>query len=396
MKKRSMRRSLGPIAALGAAALVLAACGGSDSGDSTTSAAPSPTETSAAPTETPDNGVAEALARYEAAKAPITFTYPGEAFDAGAAAVGKTVALISVDDRIPVLAQWGDTIEGGFAAYGVGVTRSSADFDIEAIPGLFSQAVSAGVDLIVTNAIPDALIPFGEIGDIPVMTTNQTAKPGVAPAAGVITDVSFDYTIPARLMANWYIVNSDGGANGEAVMYASEGQASSPVMVDATKAEIAELCPGCVVDYKDAQLGTWQDGVLANETRNALTANQNLKYLLPIYDGMTIAGTDPGITDAGSDATQSSFNATPVVMQGIGSTSVLMDVGCPNDWFSYATVDASMRIWAGAPLIDDYAITCRVFDTTNIGEIDPSTENSENWYGINFLTEFQSYWGAPA
>ena len=396
MKKRSMRRSLGPIAALGAAALVLAACGGSDSGDSTTSAAPSPTETSAAPTETPDNGVAEALARYEAAKAPITFTYPGEAFDAGAAAVGKTVALISVDDRIPVLAQWGDTIEGGFAAYGVGVTRSSADFDIEAIPGLFSQAVSAGVDLIVTNAIPDALIPFGEIGDIPVMTTNQTAKPGVAPAAGVITDVSFDYTIPARLMANWYIVNSDGGANGEALTYGSEGQASSPVMIDAIKAEIAELCPECVVDYKDAQLGTWQDGVLASETRNALTANQNLKYLLPIYDGMTIAGTDPGITDAGSDATQSSFNATPVVMQGIGSTSVLTDVGCPNDWFSYATVDASMRIWAGAPLIDDYAITCRVFDTTNIGEIDPSTENSENWYGINFLTEFQSYWGAPA
>jgi hypothetical protein len=111
---------------------------------------------------------------------------------------------------------------------------------------------------------------------------------------------------------------------------------------------------------------------------------------------MTIAGTDPGITDAGSDATQSSFNATPVVMQGIGSTSVLMDVGCPNDWFSYATVDASMRIFAGAPLIDDYAITCRVFDTTNIGEIDPATENSENWYGINFLTEFESFWGAPA
>ncbi len=397
MKKRSLRRSLGPIAALGAASLVLAACGGSDSGDSTTSAAPSPTETSAAPTESPAaDGVAEALARYDAAKAPITFTYPGEAFDAGATANGKNVAIISVDDRIPVLAQWGDTIEAGFTEYGVNTTRSSADFDIEAIPGLFNQAVSAGVDLIVTNAIPGALIPFNEVGDIPVMTTNQTAKPGVAPAAGVITDVSFDYTIPARLMADWYIVNSNGGADGEALTFASEGQASSPIMVEEIKAEIAELCPDCVVDYRDAQLGTWQDGVLASETRNALTANPNLKFLLPIYDGMTIAGTDPGITDAGSDATQASFNATPVVMQGIGSTSVLMDVGCPNDWFSFATVDASMRIWAGAPLIDDYAITCRVFDTTNIGEIDPSVENSSNWYGIDFLKEFKSYWGAPA
>ncbi len=404
MKQRSMKRSLGPIAALGIASLILAACGGSDGGDSTTSAAPSPTDaTSSAapsptdgPTDGPADGVGEAKARYDAAKAPITFTYNGEAFEAGPAAAGKSVAIISLDDRIPVLAQWGDTWEIGFAEYGVSTTRSSADFDIEAIPSLFAQAVAAGVDLIVTNAIPPVLIPFNETGDIPVMTTNQTAKPGVAPGDGVITDVTFDYTIPARLMADWYIVNSNGGQNGEAWVIGSEGQPSSPIMLEEIQAELAELCPDCVATYGDAQLGTWQDGVLASETRNALTANPNLKYLLPIYDGMTIAGTDPGITDAGSDAIQSSFNATPVVMQGIGSTSVTMDVGCPNDWFGFATVDAAFRIFAGAPLIDNYDITCRVFDTENIGEIDPSTENSPNWYGIDFLAEFKSYWGSPA
>ncbi len=403
MKQRSMKRSLGPIAALGIASLILAACGGSDGGDSTSSA-PAPTETSAAPSPdptsdpapAPDNGVAEAKARYDAAKAPITFTYTGEAFAAGPTAAGKNVAIISLDDRIPVLAQWGDTWDKGLTEYGVNTTRSSADFDIEAIPSLFAQAVAGGADLILTNAIPPVLIPFNETGDIPVMTTNQTAKPGVAAGEGVITDVTFDYTIPARLMADWYIVNSNGGANGEALVIGSEGQPSSPIMLEEIAAEIAELCPDCVATYTDAQLGTWQDGVLASETRNALTANPNLKYLLPIYDGMTIAGTDPGVTDAGSDAIQSSFNATPVVMQGIGSTSVTMDVGCPNDWFSYATVDAVFRIFAGAPLIDNYNVTCRVFDTENIGEIDPSTENSANWYGIDFLTEFKSYWGSPS
>jgi len=399
MKQRSIKRTLGPIAALGVASLILAACGGSDGGDATTSApAPTDTNTSAAPspTDAPADGVAEAKARYDAAKAPITFTYPGEAFEAGATAAGKNVAIISLDDRIPVLAQWGDTWELGLNEYGVNTTRSSADFDIEAIPSLFSQAVSGGADLILTNAIPPALIPFNETGDIPVMTTNQTGKPGVAAGEGVITDVTFDYTIPARLMADWYIVNSNGGAEGEALVIGSEGQPSSPIMLEEIAAEIAELCPDCTVDYTDAQLSTWQDGVLASETRNALTANPNLKFLLPIYDGMTIAGTDPGVTDAGSDAIQSSFNATPVVMQGIGSTSVTMDVGCPNDWFSFATVDAVFRIFAGAPLQDNYDITCRVFDTENIGEIDPSTENSPNWYGIDFLTEFKSYWGAPS
>lgn len=401
MIHRTLKGALVPVAALGAAVLI-AACGGGggSSSSSATSASPTtaaPTTSSAAPTTSAaPSGVEEAKKRYDAALAPITFAYPGEAFAAGAPAKGKKVAIISVDDRIPILAQWGDTIQAGFEKYGVGVTRSSADFNIEAIPKLFQQAVSEGVNLIVTNAIPAVLIPLGEVGDIPVMTTNQTAKPGVAPAEGIITDVSFDYTIPAKLMADWYIVKSDGGANGEALVWASEGQASSPVMADSIKAEVAELCPDCMVEYADAQLSTWQDGTLASETKNKLTKNSNLKFVLPIYDGMTIAGTDPGISDAGSDATQASFNATPVVMQGLGTTSVKMDVGCPNDWFSYAVVDASMRIFAGAPLIENYGITCRVFDEGNIGEIDPSVENSVNWYGIDFLAEFEGFWGAPA
>ena len=395
MIHRTLKGALVPVAALGAAVLI-AACGGGG-GSATSSAAPTTASSSAAPTTSAaPSGVDEAKKRYDAALAPITFSYPGEAFGAGAAAAGKKVAIISFDDRIPILAQWGDTIQAGFEKYGVGVSRSSADFNIEQLPKLFAQAVSDNVDLIVTNAIPGALVPLDQVGDIPVMTTNQTAKPGVAPAPGIITDVSFDYTIPARLMADWYIVKSNGGANGEALVYASEGQASSPIMVEEIQAEIAELCPDCKVEYADAQLSTWQDGTLASETKNKLTANSNLKFILPIYDGMTIAGTDPGISDAGSDATQASFNATPVVMQGLGTTSVKMDVGCPNDWFSYAVVDASMRIWAGAPLIDNYGITCRVFDEANIGEIDPSVENSVNWYGIDFLAEFEAKWGAPA
>ena len=405
MKQRSKVRSLGPIAALGIASLVLAACGGGTTA-TTSSAAPEPTQAAAseapAPAEAPSEApaepaadpVADALARYDAAKAPIVFNYPGEAFDAAASAKGKKVAIISWDDRIPILAQWGDTIASGFEEYGVKVSRSSADFDIEAIPGLFSQAVASKVDLIVTNAIPGVVVPFDVVGDIPVMTTNQTAKPGVAPADNIIADVSFNYTIPARLMADWYIVNSEGGAKGEAQVVASEGQASSPIMVEEMKAEIAELCPGCTVTFADAQLGSWFDGALANETRNALTANSNLKFILPIYDGMTLAGTDPGITDAGSDATQASFNATPDVMKGLGASSVKMDVGCPNDWFSYAVVDASMRIFAGAPLVADYGITCRIFDEANIGEVDPSKEDSPNWYGIDFLSEFKNFWGA--
>lgn len=87
MKQHRTMRSLGPIAALGIASLVLAACGGGTTA-TTSSAAPAPTEApmseapaevaSEAPAEVAPDLVTEALARYDAAKAPIVFSYPGK------------------------------------------------------------------------------------------------------------------------------------------------------------------------------------------------------------------------------------------------------------------------------------------------------------------------------
>jgi hypothetical protein len=114
---------------------------------------------------------------------------------------------------------------------------------------------------------------------------------------------------------------------------------------------------------------------------------------MPIYDGMSFA-TGAGLSAAGSTAIQSSFNMTPDVAKGIGTGSVKMDVGCPNDWFSYATADAGLRILTGNAVPENYGITCKVFDESNIGSIDPSVENSVNWYGIDFAAEFAKYWAA--
>jgi hypothetical protein len=112
---------------------------------------------------------------------------------------------------------------------------------------------------------------------------------------------------------------------------------------------------------------------------------------MPIYDGMTIA-TGAGLDAAGSTAIQSSFNMTPAVAAGIGTGSVKMDVGCPNDWFSYATVDAGLRLLTGNAVPANYGIGCKVFDESNIASIDTSKEDSMNWYGIDFKAEFAKYW----
>jgi len=373
----------GFIAAALAAGLVLSGC-------SSSSEEAAPTDAASAPAAA--DGLATAQAAYDAAlAASLTFAYPGDAFDATAAS-GKKVAMISINDQIPVLKQWTDTIKAGLESQGVTVTQTSdAGGVIDPLPKFFEQAVSSGVDLIITNAVPAALIPLDTIGDIPVMTTNQTAAPGVAPAAGIAADPSFDYTIPASLMADWFCVTGEGAGN--AVVWGSEGQASSPIMIQTIKDRVAANCPDAMVDYQDAPLATWFDGTLDGVAKNAVTADPTITHLMPIYDGMTIA-TGAGLDAAGSAAIQSSFNMTPAVAAGIGAGSVKMDVGCPNDWFSYATVDAALRLLTGNAVPENYGITCKVFDESNIGSIDATVEDSMNWYGIDFAAEFAKYWTA--
>jgi len=374
----------GFVAAALAAGLVLSGCSSSSEEEA------APTEAASAPAAA--DGLATAKASYDAAlAASLTFAYPGDAFDASAAS-GKKVAMISINDQIPVLKQWTDTIAAGLESQGVTVTqKSDAGGVIDPLPKFFAQAVTDKVDLIVTNAVPAALIPLADLGDIPVMTTNQTAAPGVAVADGIAADPSFDYTLAASLMADWFCVTGAGAGN--AVVWGSEGQASSPIMIDTIKARVAEVCPDAKVDYQDAPLATWFDGTLDGVAKNAVTADATITHLMPIYDGMTIA-TGAGLDAAGSAAIQSSFNMTPAVAAGIGTSSVKMDVGCPNDWFSYATVDAGLRLLTGNAVPANYGITCKVFDESNIGSIDATVENSVNWYGIDFAAEFAKFWTA--
>ena len=380
--KKKMR--FGFVAAALAAGLVLSGCSSSSEEEA------APTEAASAPAAA--DGLATAKASYDAAlAASLTFAYPGDAFDASAAS-GKRVAMISINDQIPVLKQWTDTIAAGLESQGVTITqKSDAGGVIDPLPKFFAQAVTDKVDLIITNAVPAAVIPLADLGDIPVMTTNQTAAPGVAVADGIVADPSFDYTLAASLMADWFCVTGAGAGN--AVVWGSEGQASSPIMLQTIKDRVAEVCPDAKVDYQDAPLATWFDGTLDGVAKNAVTADATITHLMPIYDGMTIA-TGAGLDAAGSAAIQSSFNMTPAVAAGIGTSSVKMDVGCPNDWFSYAAADAALRILTGNAVPDNYGITCKVFDETNIGSIDTSVENSLNWYGIDFAAEFAKFWTA--
>lgn len=347
-----------------------------------------------------DGGVSEAQARYDEARNPLTFEAAGEPLDVASAAEGESVVILSISDGIPILDQWGTTIQGALEDYGVEVTRADAQGNPEQAASSMEQAISAGASAILLNAVPPDLIApqirDAQAAGIPVISTNDTAEPDVvADVEGVVVDVSYNYRIPARLMTDWFIADSDG--QGTALSYLSEGQASSPIMERAIQEEIDELCPDCEITFEDVQIPAWFDGSLQNRARTSLAANPAITHMLPIYDAMTLA-IDPAVVEAGSDAAIGSFNATLAVMQNLagGSSALEMNVGCPNDWFSLAAADATFRLLAGMDAPTDYGIQCRIFDEDNIGQINPEVEDSSDWYGIDFAQEFGELWGPPS
>ena len=402
------------LAILATMSLVAAACGSDDDeeGSETTTTEAAETDSGGATDdeatdeeamddeamdEGDDSGITEAQARLDAASTDLSFSYAGSAFDAATGAAGKSVYIASFDDSIPILNQWGTTIQSALELYGVAVTRLDAASNPENFTVHIDTAIGGGADVIVLNAIPPAFIQpaleAAATAGVAVVSTN-TRNPEDAFADNVTADASYDYRIPAALMADWVVVALDGQA--KTVSWGSDGQPSSPVMHGAIEAEFAELCPGCTVELRDAQIPTWFDGGLQQETTNVVQGDPDINYLLPIYDGMTFA-VSPGVTDASSSIGITSFNATLEVMQAMQAdgTLVEMDVGCPNDWFSYGAVDATMRILAGEDAITYYGITCRVFTKANLAGVDVSAESSLEWYGVDFLAEFQAFWGAP-
>ena len=90
---------------------------------------------------------------------------------------------------------------------------------------------------------------------------------------------------------------------------------------------------------------------LSTTTRSLLTANPNLNYILPLYDGMTIYMVPAinGILAAKNKVKVASFNATPVVIQNelAKPGPLAADVGGPNQWYGVALADQALRVLAG-------------------------------------------------
>jgi ribose transport system substrate-binding protein len=319
-----------------------------------------------------------------------------------AKAKGKSVYYVSLTEEIPALHEWGVVLAQQLQEAGVSVQKCDAKGTPEGITSCLSQALAAKPAVIVGQALDTKFIASyiarAKAEGIKFITA-QTGTPGVPTTPGDLAEVTFNYPQVGRVLADWFVADSGCTKGGPQIITSTSSRQPSAAEVAGMQSEMKTLCPNLnVPSVQNVLIPDWPTS-LPTTTRSDLTQNPNLRYMIPLYDGMTIYMVPAvnGILSAKSRVKIASFNATPVVMQNelAKSSPLAADVGGPNQWFGVALADETLRVLAGqTPVVDEH-IPLRLFTRANINTIDPAKDES-TWYGsVNPICEYHKLWGLP-
>jgi ribose transport system substrate-binding protein len=329
----------------------------------------------------------------------VSFALPDDAteFDISGAE-GKTVAIVNLTKAVPILAQWEEEILTAFEGTGVETTVFDGNFQPSEWARGIDQAISQGVDLIITIAIPapaiEPQIAAAKKAGIPLIVTNQGVPQGsVEDFPDLAADVGFDYRVPGKLLGEWFC--ADSGGTGNAVIISSDDNTSSPFVWGAIEEAIAANCPDATHTREDSPVPEWGDGTLQQRAKALVLADPTITHFLAVFDGATLA-IEPGLVeiDAQDDVSIAGFNGAPAVMSQVkNGTAIKMEVGAVNMWFSAGTVDTALRLLTGNEIVQDYEIPFRIFTEDNVSDLDTSREDAQEWFGVDPLAEFRTLWG---
>lgn len=381
-------------AATGLVGLLLAT---SACSSTTKSSSPATTVASAtaAGASAPLDTVQQALAAHEAVP---TFQAPGPAIGV-ASLKGKTIYSIPQSSAIPFLATTEQAEADIAKRYGINfVEYPTQGTPSDWIRGI-DQAVAAHAAGLMLNALDPRLVG---------PQLQQAKQAGIAVSSAQFFDLSQtsqapstvsavradDFTEAAKLEADWTI--SDTGGHADVVVVENQEQLSTVAMVDAMKAEFAQYCPSCKVQYINVPSTDWATKIQP-DVQSALAADPGINYVIPIYDPMS-QFVIPAITAAGR--TQSvhiaTFNGTPFALKDLADGNVIrMDIGENLDWLASANMDEVFRAMLGqAPVADEHT-ALRVFTKANIADTgNPPAYNLG--FGSAYSTGYQQLWGAGA
>ena len=331
------------------------------------------------------------------------FQAPGPAFDTSKVK-GKKMFSIPVSMANPFTANIETAMQGGAKVIGIDFTTfSNQGQPSQWVQGM-GQAITQKVDFIdlLGGTDPRLLGPqlaAARKAGIPVQTSHLYDVSQAAPAS-IDLSIPAEYTVAARLEADWIILDTKGKAN-VVVVTSNEILPTAPI-VSAIKSEFAKRCGStCKVTFLNAPVTDWATKITPG-VQSAMVKDPGVNYILPIYDSMS-QFVVPAITAAGKTGKVSiaTYNGTPFVMTYLAKgQAVKMEVGENLNWLGWAYVDAAARYMAGVALPKppkhfNTHTALRVFTAKNIKQALDSKGIAQlsTGYGDAYVTGYKKLWG---
>lgn len=392
-RPRGGRRAGTALAALvGGVALVLAGCSTAD--------------------ETPGGGAAaiddgdlgfltqeqfdELTQRVEEWTAVPEFVPPGPAFDIRPAQ-GKRFLVMPTASQLPVCHRIAeDTVEiaGRFGLEGTYFENSGGPPGW--IPG-FQQAIAQDYDAILLTCGIDvdqiapvvqeataagiAVIDSG-LGD----TDNGSEQnPLVTAQTNVPTAESSRRAIDVMLLEN-------RAEPFDILLITSNDVPSGVIMNEAIEEEVKKYCPECGIERMNVAVPDWATQITP-EVAARLTANPDIKVVVPIFDG-EVPPVIAGITQSGrTDVTiHAAYGGTAEYISQMGEPGYPLrsDVGPTGLWRAYAAVDQMLRVLSGAGAVPPD----KASDPSRVWTVDNHEENAgvNEGFGDEFIKGYESLW----
>jgi len=297
---RSARRSVAGLGLLVTGALLLAACGSSNSNTSTSAAPTTAASSSAAPTSSsapapePTNDAAAKVAAYEAVPTTIGITEPLTS------PIAAGTNVVWMECQLPQCTQIGQGVKDAAAAaqWNLKIINYDSSDPATLVAGM-KQALKDKPDALINSGLPvaawQAVLPDFQAAGVPIVTMHigpQELVPGLI--ANLYGEE--DQQIQSDMIAQWMINDSMGAAN-ILIVDVPDFPILHQFAVD-FDASVMRDCSGCTTQTISVSIADVLNGSLVPATVSALQADKALNYVF-VVDGDFIPGMPAALAAAG-------------------------------------------------------------------------------------------------
>lgn len=384
MRRRRNLRAVGIVSA-GLAVAFLAACGSSGSSGSAASSS-SATAQAAGGNSAAMTQAQQAVVAAEAAPTKISLP-PLKT----APAKGKTFVFIQCTDTSQCALNV-PPIKEAASALGWNVKVLSATFANPAtLVTALNQALQYKPVAVSFIGVPYAawasVVPAYKAAHVALIPEYVGAAPSSYPIIANFPTVA-DYTALGKLMAQWFVVNTDGKGH---LLYQDVPQVGSlaPILT-AFKAELGQLCPACSMTVLTQTLADLSSSAGNSEIVSQLRTHPDIGYVFS-QDGEWIHGLPSALAAAGLSNVKA-FGVTPTAEQYSD-----ISTGSEPAWFSQANlvtswmaVDAAARESEGMALPSYTSVQpFQLITKQNVGTLKTTQVYDPNF---DYASQFKALW----